>query len=418
MRGIKPSLTSELADFFDAKIKNRKDIGPLPSLTSPLLEQQNFYKVKLYSEIKKSLGIEGDFNLTLPSTPAGSGAQVFLVRDGQKNVVGALKIQARYKDKYNPNNGLDELLSTLSVESYLSINKPDVQYAKVSDFGILNENTYFSIMKPAKNRDLDSWFNSQPEAELQNLIIKQTAIMTASLHHTHENSNGTNNDLDSKPLNFILDTFKGNSLYDIHWMRDFLDSKKLATRGKNINYKSEQITVLNNKIQNAIDDYERDLDTNLELFHRTVTHGDFHGGNIFYDPITNKTTLIDYGGITWTIAKGNHEGTGDPGNDLGRLLAHLLLEDIKTGSYNSSTSYNKLKLFYTSYLKNSGIEIGTKEESILLHSVTLFFHRYFAIQCSDLTGTKFNSKNITSESLLNTFLDAWLEFNPQKLYKN
>jgi hypothetical protein len=405
MKGIKPSLTSELTEFFAAKVEKKKKIEVLPDAGDPSEYRQEFFRKHLYADIISALGLAGDFTLSLPATPAGSGAQVFLVRDAKGGVVGALKIQSK------ESGGLDELLSSLSMETFLSQNRPDVNIVKVADYGILNDESYFTIITPARSKDIDGWLHSKPSEKMQALLIEKAAKMTADLHRSNSNDGNSNGVTPPKLSKFIMETFKGNSLYDVHWMRDFIHSQKLEIRGEQIGMSPELVNVLESKVALSVDEYERDLDNNVQLFRRTTTHGDYHGGNIFFDAEHSLATMIDYGGIAWTIAKDNHAGTGDPGNDLGRLMAHILLEDVKDGTY-KIISYNKLKLFYSHYLNFMSISLHSPEELVLRRSVNMFINRYFAIQCGDVSGTKFKSRSMSTPHLVQILFKAWSDLDP------
>jgi hypothetical protein len=56
----------------------------------------------------------------------------------------------------------------------------------------------------------------------------------------------------------------------------------------------------------------------------TVTHGDAHSENIFYDRISHKVTFIDYGKMSET-----QKGFGNPCQDIGRFLGSLWFSAAK-----------------------------------------------------------------------------------------
>lgn len=197
-------------------------------------------------------------------------------------------------------------------------------------------------------------------------------------------------------------------------MRDFIHSEKLERRAHLSGMSVEFVRTLKEKNVSSVDTYEQDLDKDIFLFRRTTTHCDYHGGNIFFDAERGQASIIDYGGLTWTIAKDNHDGTGDPANDLGRLMGNILLEDIKEGTY-TLKSYDKLKSFYSHYLAFSGIRTYSEEELVLRRSVNMFINRYFAIQCVDESGTKFNSQALNKLQREELLFRVWSEVNSNLL---
>jgi len=110
------------------------------------------------------------------------------------------------------------------------------------------------------------------------------------------------------------------------------------------------------------------------------------------------------------MAKKNQPGTGDPANDLGRMLGHLVIEDLKSGKVGKNTSL-RIQEFYTDYLSYSGLQKGTPEESILRKSITFYVNRYFAVQLSDVKGTKFNSQVYERPELIRRLFNTWNEID-------
>lgn len=125
----------------------------------------------------------------------------------------------------------------------------------------------------------------------------------------------------------------------------------------------------------------------------------------------DRATVIDFGSATWALAKSGQPGTGDPGNDLGRMIGHLIAEDIRRPQI-TPVIFAKAREFYYDYLVAAGITVGSKNERILAASVDFYIHRYFAIQASDIAGKKFKSKHVSQEVLLNRLLDYWGRFAP------
>lgn len=391
-KGSKVIIDSNLEHFFESKIRVKK-IKETLSDNATMSENEKFYADILREEIKKSLKYNGKIRLKAPSTVPGSGAKVFLVIDESGTVIGALKIQHKKK------GGLDELLSTLTVSKFVTESRSDVNIVRVVDYGLLSDNNYFSVIEPAKNRDLDGWLRAAQDSKAEAAIIENAAQITAMLH------NHSGNTVASKDT---LDIFKGNCLHEVRKLNSFRNDEDLEAATKDLGVSTELIQRVKREIGSAANFYEHNLDNNLSKFRPTTIHGDLHGGNVFYNSILGKSTFIDYSTLTWTIAKKGQPGTGDSANDLGRMVGHFFVEDLKTNSYGSATK-QRVEKFYTEYLKHSHLKIGTPEEVVLRQSVVFYLYRYFAIQAADVAGVKFNSPVLSQPQLIQKLFELWLE---------
>lgn len=390
-KGFKIFLDPVLSEFFDSKIKQVKLLHKLDERAG-LKDQENYYINELGIYIKNALHLNGAFSLKAPSTVPGSGARVFLIKNSAGQVVGALKIQSRKA------NGLDELISSLSIYNFLNLQREGVKSVGIIDYGLLDDDSYFMIIEPARSKDLDSWLITSGSDEMDKMILNESAKSTAALHH-----------FSSDPKSITKETrqtFKGNALYDVRKLREFLKSSVLQTQVReNFIYQNVADSV-KKQIEQSISNYENELEFHLEAFRPAATHGDYHGGNLFFNETNHTTTLIDYGSVTWTLAKAKQPGTGDPANDVGRMLGHLIIEDIKAKKFNELT-LQRVQKFYEDYLRYSKILRGSPEELILKKSVIFYINRYFAIQASDLKGSKFNSDKMNQRELFKALFEVW-----------
>jgi|JI10StandDraft_1071094.scaffolds.fasta_scaffold48678_2 hypothetical protein len=390
-KGSKVILDDNLEYFFDSKIPVKKIRESLPD-SATMSENEKYYASILGPDIKKSLKYGGKIRLKAPSTVPGSGAKVFLVVDEGGAVIGALKIQ--HKDK----GGLDELLSTLTVSKFVAENRSNVNIVKVVDYGLLSDNNYFSVIEPAKNRDLDGWLHAAQGTNAEVTILENAAQITAQLHNHAGNSPASKD---------TLDMFKGNSLYEVRKLNSFRNDKVIEESTIKMGVPVAIIRQVKQKVEAASASYEHGLDYYLNFFRPTTIHGDLHGGNVFFNSVSKRSTFIDYSTLTWTIANKGQPGTGDAANDLGRMLGHFFVEDLKANNYGPATN-QRVEKFYHEYLKYSKIEVGSREETVLRRSLVFYLYRYFAIQASDVAGVKFRSSVLTQPQLLQKLYELWL----------
>jgi len=78
-------------------------------------------------------------------------------------------------------------------------------------------------------------------------------------------------------------TFKGNALYDLRKIKDFIKKDLISQQGKANGVSQDLIDGIIQKIKKSTSDYEHDLEYSLENFKPTTTHGDYHGGNLFFN---------------------------------------------------------------------------------------------------------------------------------------
>jgi hypothetical protein len=94
----------------------------------------------------------------------------------------------------------------------------------------------------------------------------------------------------------------------------------------------------------------------LSIF-KTITHGDAHWGNVFYNPENNKITFIDNDTFSLSMIEALSEDEKDPAiadvNFASFMTASLAKECLKTDGYDEhvcDTIFNNSKYFLKSYL--------------------------------------------------------------------
>lgn len=131
----------------------------------------------------------------------------------------------------------------------------------------------------------------------------------------------------------------------------------------------------------------------------TMTHGDMHGANLFYDPdlndsdFTHRLTMIDFGTMINTYG-----ALGDPAEDVGRFVgslwsrtAHkgidLIEQDFLTEISHLNQLFNKVsmwqKTFIEAYIK-SGKLSGLSEE-LFRENIEFYKLRYYKVKFSNQT---------------------------------
>ncbi len=397
-KGVKVPIDSYLEHFLDSKMKTVK-IKDTISINAKSSDVAPKYLEALGSNIRSALGIDGAFQLKAPDTPPGSGARAYLVIDSKGQVVGALKVQNKNHPK--PMAGLDELLSALTVEKFIRENRPGVDIARTLDYGLLSDSSYFSIVEPAKSKDLDGWLKSLDNPLRESQILETSAKALVDLHRPPGIPMASND---------TFDIFKGNSLYEVRKLREYVNADGLQKSTIELGVSESLVSQVRDNVKQAVERYEGDLDRQLVNFGPATVHGDFHGGNIFYNERARKATMIDYGTLSWTIAFDKRTGTGDPANDLGRIMGHFLVEDLKKNQLSNET-FDRARDFYRDYILSAGIEIGSKKETVLRDSVLFYLNRYFAIQAGDLHGDKFSSKVLSQSDLMKNLYQLWLQLD-------
>ncbi len=390
-KGYKIALDPYLEAFFNKKLK-KINMASLIDENLDLNQQGQLYSNLLHSEISESLGVSGPLTIQAPTTDPGSGAKVFLIWRGEE-FVGALKIQSQEA------GGLDELLSARASQEYIKKFRPDLHVSEMADSGLLSDGSYFMIIKPAKTNDLDHWISKNlAKPELVKTILDKAAKTFVDLHGVRDRS--------SPPSKGILTTFKGNALYDSRKLREFSLNTKFDTFVLGLGLPMTTFAKIKKGVKASVARYEDLLNQSTDKFLPSTIHGDGHGGNVFFDIGGLLTTIIDFGTLTWSLSSKDEPGTGDPANDLGRMMAHLIVEDVRNNVVTTQT-FDRAKYLFERYVHHADLSKDSPQYEVLQDSVRFYINRYFAIQLGDIKGKKFKSKVLSHEKLRKNLLKTW-----------
>jgi hypothetical protein len=336
------------------------------------------------------------FELIAPPVPPGTSARIFLVKDNRpkeksKGVIAAIKIQ-------QGRDGLEEIVSTMAAEKAIYANE-NFRPVKTLSFGQFNKSEYFMIQEAGKVFEAEKVFKLSSNERLG--MVNKVSLALSVLH-------GKVLNLSKLPLSSIksdLVVFQGNCFYDIRSMLSFL------TKGKNDIFTKVKKQVLTNNatlnrieqtIKNLSDKYSEIVELYPQQLNPTLIHGDFHGGNLFISEKNNNSLLIDYGGATWFMGK--KVGTGDRGNDLGRMVGNIVVESIKHKIDFKKETLLLINNLLMKYKSEVGIEIGSIEESYFQTSVLFYLNRFMAVTANDALNVnvlKFKPVLNESQSELN-----------------
>lgn len=114
--------------------------------------------------------------------------------------------------------------------------------------------------------------------------------------------------IDGKPLARIQDSEKYNNIKrkSLEALRSIADPYKRITNGREYKYKviqeikriSDELLVENSSIKNTLEEILKVFDEKLSGFNQainlTLSHGDFHHGNIWVENSSNKIIIIDW----------------------------------------------------------------------------------------------------------------------------
>lgn len=314
-----PEASHYSKDYFRGRLEDAKTgkiVPPKPG--SGAKELDTYYDQVFREAIFKQSDFPGknvaDLQLIAPGTPPGSGARVYLIKDNAtKSIVGAYKIQVK--------GGLDEILSSVAAERIISERSPSTNLAKNIAYGrIADRDEFFVLQSAAAGSDLDGIISKSAQPKVDAAIDSAAKIFS----DFHVESRGKSALSGSEKA-----VFRDNALYEVRSfdsnvigdykkspgsVAGLLDSGELSAK---------QASEIKKKMESVSRGYQEVITKNPELLNPTLTHGDAHGGNIFIDQ-NNKGTLIDYGTSLWSVSTRAGNAVGDPGNDVGRMVGHLV----------------------------------------------------------------------------------------------
>ena len=373
--GARPAITGdpEMAAFFKARI-------PLYDFTMP----DPSHRANESSAVKRFLEnhkpeLAKDAKILAPPIPPGSPARIYLIQN-QGQLVAVIKIQAGL-------SGLDEIVATVASEKTI-LATPTFLPVHVWSVGQFANDDFFLIQEAAKSHEADQSFNLSLSEALA--TVEKIAFSAAQLHGPFR-FYGVD---DIKKVGSDLTTFRGNCYYDLRQTESFLKTDVLKEGP------------LKDRIQTNAHAYAEIVEKEPHILSPAIVHGDFHGGNLFVTENRDTTMLIDYAGASWFIGK--EIGTGDRGNDLGRMLGAILVEGTRHKLDWFTRILPLLNRLFSQYLLRVGVSPGSNQEHALKISAQFYLNRFLSVNLSDTVGKKLKPlEGESQQNLLNRLYLNW-----------
>lgn len=373
--GTKPSIEGDkqVAQFFSEKMPSYK-LGASPTNE---VDKIHMFLGRFFPEIK---GISTrNVRIVEPKTKPGTTARVYYVISEQTDKPFAvLKFQ-------KGEAGLGEVMSTITSEQDLKPT-PDMRPAAILAYGKWSADDYFMIQEAAKETEVDRAL-AEPTSRAHALL--RTAKILLGIHRPVRLFPRE----DLKSIAADLTTFKGNCYYDIREMRRYIPGGKrdaFSYALQNGQTTAQTVETITSKITTITNRYARIVELNPQTLSPTKIHGDMHGGNAFIEWTERQSTVIDYGGLSWFIGK--KIGTGDRGNDVGRMVGNILVEGTKN-KLHVLEIISLIQNFMDEYRDLVGIQSGSIEEIDFKISVAFYMNRFVAVNAADVNGKKFKPRN-------------------------
>jgi hypothetical protein len=265
---------------------------------------------------------------------------------------------------------------------------PNFKAARWLSTGMLKGDDYFVLLDAAREFEADTAFRLN--FGVCKMMASKAASSLATLHGAALDT-GSYKGGD-------LTTFKGNCWYDVRALLRYVsprpDSLSCVYDENNPLATAERQT-LRDAIQSCVDRYSDVVENKPAMLCPTAVHGDMHGGNLFISDDSELSMLIDYGGITWTLGK--NFGTGDRGNDLGRLIGNIFVEGVKRKFDLHSQTKELIQTLIREYTEQTGIKLDSEQGRALLTSAEFYAHRFIAVNAQDTSAKK--CKPIGDETL-------------------
>lgn len=373
--GARPAITGdpEMAAHFQSRL-------PTYDFAMPTADKRFDEAARVLEFLKRyKPDLAPNPKLLAPAVPPGSPARIYLIQN-EGVVVAVMKIQADVA-------GLDEIISTIATEKTIPRTPT---FAPVHNWsaGRFNSGDYFLIQEAAKSYEADRSF-TQSFAEITATVHK-IAQAAAQLHGPAKIFSLA----DVKAVSADLTTFRGNCFYDLRQTQQFLESETL------------QDAWLAQQIKTNAQAYSKLVEVEPQTLSPTLIHGDFHGGNLFVSAGNENTMLIDYAGSSWFMGKAM--GTGDRGNDLGRMLGAVLVEGTRHRLDLVTQILPLMKLLLSEYLELVGVESHSPQALALTTSSQFYLNRFLSVNIRDTQGKKLKPRGGESiESLISRLFHNW-----------
>jgi hypothetical protein len=372
--GTKPSIEADghMEKFFGEKLQSY-------DFAMPAERSKESSAVASFLALKFPRLASQELKITAPPVPPGTSARVYLVKGPSGNLLAVMKIQSGAA-------GLNEVVSTVTVESMLDNDTASFKPAKTLGFGKLQGGDYFTLQEAAHDFEADSTFKSAANSSTRQWMVEKVSETLAAVHGPFKNLSPE----EAKAKKADLTTFQGNCFYDVRKMTEYFPGGRndvVAAALQQSVIAAEDVATLINHFQGVTTKYSEIVELRPESLDPTKIHGDYHGGNQFVSARTNSSMLIDYGGVTWFIGKKG--GTGDRGNDVGRMLGNILTEATRHRLDFNGETLPLMEKLIRDYKAHTGIVPGSVNETSFDVSVMFYMNRFVAVNAMDLAGKKF-----------------------------
>lgn len=371
--GVKPAIAGDahVAQFYISRMQSYATAMPTNREQEPQAVE-NFLQSYF-----PNLNSEHPIAIKSPPVPPGTEARVYLIVDpvGDREVIAVLKIQRGV-------GGLDEIISNLAAENQIT-STSEFTPVKTLAFGRLKGNDYFILQQAARTSEADHFFAL--DSAQRRRMVRKVAKSLANLHGPMQ----ILDEAQASALGGDLTSFRGNCFYDLRMLTRFLpggDRDVLSPAIAQGLLRAEIAQVLFAQVEDLSAQYTNYVELQPHLLSPTVIHGDFHGGNLFLNPNDDRAMLIDYGGATWFFGK--KIGTGDRGNDLGRMLGNIVVEGTKQRLSQREISIMVSELL-TRYRHAARVPLDSVQERALNVSAAFYMNRFLAVNAADSTAKKF-----------------------------
>jgi len=394
--GMRPAIVGDehVGKFFKEKLPPYSS-SPLPADRQEEPAAILRFLSEHFSEIK---GVPAEnFELKSPPVPPGSSARIYLVRDktvARGEVLAVMKIQSSLP-------GLDEISSTLAAEKEI-LTSDDFKPVKNLAAGSIGSDDYFVLQEAAQTFEAEKAVALSASERLQ--MVQKVASALASMH-------GSASELNAEELKADLITFRGNCFYDIRQMERYLFGDRAVLRHgvEEGSLAAASATKLTERITKLNEEYSRIVELAPELLCPAVIHGDFHGGNLFIKKENDQSQLIDYGGSTWFIGK--KIGTGDRGNDIGRMIGNITVESTRHRLDFQDDVLPLISGLLDTYRQKVNIQEGSPQALALETSILFYANRFVAVNANDSQGKKFQPlPEDTAAALRSRLFNNWEKF--------
>jgi len=326
--------------------------------------------------------------------------------------------------------GLEELFASL-IALDLNPAPQEIKMARVYDAVICPQNCLSIIMEAVNKDNVHSFLSTSSSTYTVRACAKYLAKFHIKNHRKLKE--GTDGEKYIQHVSWFYHSLLQNTLQEEHEEykllcfipREQLVDGELVKSNTVVSLleesqreKFERFTkIISNLFKTNAEEVFRPLKQNKEkqdCYFLTITHGDAHAHNFFYDgnipaDSPNRISMIDFATIIKTCGS-----VGDPAEDVGRFLAALRNWGIiEPGDNNDKKASELQREFIANYIeeiKKSGIiEKNDQEkfEKIFKNNCSFYQLRYYKA----IFNVKKNDNLTTDREIKKKFLESWIEEN-------